>query len=108
REKICEHLTTVGIEPVWDDRLRAGDGIDPTLQKLIRRADGIVSIGTQRFMESEWCCKEISFAIERGKRYYPLLFKEETGFPDMKAWFRGKIPGKSREVRVAMIQDADD
>jgi len=109
RERICEHLTEGGLSVVYDTRLQAGDSLDKTLKKLIKQADAIMAIGTRKFMESKWCCWEVSYAVELGKHYCPLMFPDKDGTPiQIPDWFKGVLPTVSRKIVYVEINNPDE
>ena len=108
-EKICKNLTEVGIEVVYDERVQAADLLDKTLKKLIKKADAVVAIGSRKFMKSKWCCREVSYAVESGKQYCPLVFPDKDGTPiKIPDWFKGLLPTVAREVTYVEINNPDE
>ncbi len=109
RTAICRLLEAAGIEAVYDDRLQAGDELDPTLRRLIDRADALIALGTAGFMTSAWCCREVSYAIEKRKHYCPLIFPDREGtYPDKPDWFVGRLPRSSRTISYGEVSGRDD
>jgi len=109
RKGICTLIEKEGLRAVYDTRLHAGDEIDPTLQRIIRESDALVAIGTERFMESRWCCREVSYAVEMRKIYFPLLFRNEKGtVPPVPDWFKGILPTISRQVHITELEGPGD
>lgn len=93
--KLKTWLVKQGLEVVIDERgIHPSDTLDLVLRDQIDKSDCLLAIGTSNFMMSDWCRKEVEYALHKGKIYYPILFllDDEKSVP---GWFKGgSLPGQ--------------
>lgn len=81
-QKIVAEIRQISDCKVWFDvRLHGGDEYIYTIGKAIIQCDTLAFIVSPNSVRSEWCRRELSMAISKGKRIVPIWIESQISLP---------------------------
>ena len=84
--------------------LQVGEQIPDRIAALIKECDTFLAIGSKNYNSSEWCKRELTFAVDKIKpNRIAYLDTDESGFPIQVSDKLG-IKASSRETRYSAIE----
>ena len=71
--RLSKDLKRQGWETFLDtSNIRIGDALPQNIAKGIDKCDGMIIIYTKNYCSSDWCPKELNYAVDQKKQLYPL------------------------------------
>jgi len=71
--RLSEDLERQGFETFLDTgNITIGDALPQNITKGIKNCDGMIIIYTKNYCSSDWCPKELDYAVDQKKQLYPL------------------------------------
>ncbi len=71
-EKLDDYLQHAGFQPLWDDKLRVGEGFTPQIQDLISHSHLFMAFVTKNSNKRGWVQQEIGYALANNIPVLPV------------------------------------